>query len=115
MTDKKSLSSSTNTDTDSLVIFIGESKNIKTNAELHPEQSKFGTDFVHFVPETPTSKQTGRKKRILQTFIPDSQDQHIKDNGKLSILFYICNMILYYTKTKTNVKMYKHQEKNHFN
>ena len=114
MSDKKTLSSSTNTDTDSSVIFVVESKNIKTNAELHPEQSKFGRDFVHFVPETPTSKQTGRKKTILQTFIPDSQDQHIKDNGKLSILSYICNMI-YYSKTKTSVKMYKHHGKNHFN
>ena len=64
--DKKNLTSSTNTDTDSSVIFVGESKNIKTNAELHPEQSKFGTDFVHFVPETPTSKQTGRKKEYYK-------------------------------------------------
>ena len=109
MSDKKTLSSSTNTDTDSSVIFVGESKNIQTNAELHPEQSKFGRDFVHFVPETPTSKQIGRKKTIIQTFIPDSEDQHIKNNGKLSILSYICNIILYYTKNKTNVKMYKHE------
>ena len=83
MSDQKNSSSTGNTDTDSSVIFVGESKNIKSNAEVHPEHTKFGKHFVHFVPETPTSSQTGRKRRkILHTSIPDSQQQQNKSYGK---------------------------------
>ena len=80
--------SSTSTDTDSSVIFIGTSKNLKTTAEVHTEQERFGKDFVM---ETPPRNQTGKRRTILQTnFVPDTQEQQGTHNtGKFILKNYL--------------------------
>ena len=73
--------SSTTTDSESSVIFVGTSTNIKTAADVHPEQEKFGNNFVL---ETPPRYQTTKRKPILRTHsVPDTQqEQENKATGK---------------------------------
>ena len=62
-------STKTNSDTDSSVIFVGTSKNIQIEAEVHKED-----EIV--IPETPPKQeQLTNKKKILRTFPPAEADK----------------------------------------
>ena len=61
MADLSQNSLNTSTDTDSSVVFIGVSKNIKVQADVHAADQK-DTNSEGVVPETPQKEQVPKKK-----------------------------------------------------
>ena len=73
MADLSQNSLNTSTDTDSSVVFIGVSKNIKVEADVHAADQKDTNQKVLYLKHL-KKKQLPKKKKILQNFsLPETE------------------------------------------
>ena len=92
MSDKKENSTSTpntSTDTDSSVIFVGVSKTIKVEADVHKQES---SPSPAVVPETPQKEQAPKRRTFFNNFtVPQTQNSSSSGISGITILsnFYI--------------------------
>ena len=69
-------SKNTTSDTDSSVIFVGLSQNIKVTADVHSNFDK-EVNKLGIVPETPLKQQEKKPRKILQfsqNYVPETED-----------------------------------------
>ena len=94
MSDKKENFTSTpntSTDTDSSVIFVGVSKTIKVEADVHKQES---SPSPAVVSETPQKEQAPKRRTFFKDFtVPETQNSPSSGISGITIILKILNIL----------------------